>query len=181
MKNIFLLSVIGFLIIPAVRAENHSLSLGYAQSRIEHFKNVRGVNLKYRYETESPVGLIASFSWQSGKNDQSGELSEETSWHSNVKARYWSLLAGPGLRVNKFVSLYALAGVGTVKVNMKDHISDIDYQEEFSDSQRHSGFAWGTGVQFNPMDNVVIDLGYEGSKIDDVKINGFNLGVGYRF
>ncbi|ELL70114.1 resistance to complement killing, partial [Salmonella enterica subsp. enterica serovar Enteritidis str. CDC_2010K_1594] len=30
--------------------------------------------------------------------------------------------------------------------------------------ERRTGFAWGAGVQFNPVENVVIDLGYEGSK-----------------
>ncbi|HCP1358503.1 TPA: Ail/Lom family outer membrane beta-barrel protein [Escherichia coli] len=36
---------------------------------------------------------------------------------------------------------------------------------------------WG---QFNPAENVVIDVGYEGSKIDVMKVNGFNLRIGYR-
>lgn len=95
-------------VVPPVQADTHSVSLGYAQSRIEHFKDIRGVNLKYRYEAEMPVGLMASFSWQSGKHDESGGLPGGASWHSDVKAKYWSLLAGPSLRINEFVSLYAL-------------------------------------------------------------------------
>ena len=185
MKKIVLsslfLSVSTLSVVPVAHADTHSLSLGYAQSRIEHFKDIRGVNLKYRYEAETPVGLVASFSWQSGKHDESGGLPGGASWHSNVKAKYWSLLAGPSLRVNEFVSLYALAGAGTARVDVKERIRMADYREEFSGSQSRTGFAWGIGVQFNPAENVVIDVGYEGSKIDAMKVNGFNLGIGYRF
>ncbi|ENH8267082.1 Ail/Lom family outer membrane beta-barrel protein, partial [Salmonella enterica subsp. enterica serovar Bredeney] len=28
---------------------------------------------------------------------------------------------------------------------------------------------------------IVVDVGYEGSNISSTKINGFNVGVGYRF
>ncbi|MFT7757825.1 UNVERIFIED_CONTAM: hypothetical protein ODX46_17440, partial [Salmonella enterica subsp. enterica serovar Enteritidis] len=31
------------------QADPPSVSVGSAQSRIEHFKDIRGVNLKYRY------------------------------------------------------------------------------------------------------------------------------------
>ncbi|MGL7934570.1 MULTISPECIES: Ail/Lom family outer membrane beta-barrel protein, partial [unclassified Salmonella] len=51
----------------------------------------------------------------------------------------------------------------------------------FTGSERRTGFAWGAGVQFNPVENVVIDLGYEGSKVGAAKLNGVNVGVGYRF
>ncbi|MEC9712366.1 Ail/Lom family outer membrane beta-barrel protein [Escherichia coli] len=164
-------------VVPPVQAD----SLGYAQSRIEHFKGIRGVNLKYRYEAETPVGLMASFSWQSGKHDESGGLPRGASRHSDVKAKYWILLAGPSLWVNEFVSLHALAGTGTARVDVKERICMADYREEFSGSRSRTGFARGTGVQFNPTENVVIDVGYEGGKIDAMKVNGFNLGIGYRF
>ena len=64
------LSAATLSVVSAAQADTHSLSLGYAQSRIEHFKDIRGVNLKYRYEAETPVGLMASFSWLSGKHDE---------------------------------------------------------------------------------------------------------------
>ncbi|EKR5655958.1 Ail/Lom family outer membrane beta-barrel protein [Escherichia coli] len=175
------LSIFTLASVPAAQADTHSVSLGYAQSRIEHFKDIRGVNLKYRYEAEAPVGVMTSFSWESGKDDKSGNLSGDASWRSSVKTKYWSLLAGPSLRVNDSVSLYALAGAGTARVDVNDRIHMAGYREESSDSHRRTGFAWGAGVQFNPMENVVIDVGYEGSKIDAMKVNGVNLGVGYRF
>lgn len=34
-------------------ADNHTLSAGYAQSKVQDFKNIKGVNLQYRYEWDS--------------------------------------------------------------------------------------------------------------------------------
>ena len=161
--------------------DTHAISVGYAQSRVEHFKDIRGVNLKYRYEAQAPVGLIASFTWQSGERDESGSFPDGHHWRDNVEVKYWSLMAGPAMRVNDYVSFYALAGVGTVKADMKEYISTPDYSETLSGSKSKSGFGWGAGVQFNPVENMVVDAGYEGSKIDTTKLNGFIVGVGYRF
>lgn len=48
-----------------------------------------------------------------------------------------------------------------------------------------TSLVYGAGVQINPLDNFVIDVGYKGSKLDDGgkdhTVNGFNIGVGYRF
>ncbi|EHM4843633.1 complement resistance protein Rck, partial [Salmonella enterica] len=85
------------------------------------------------------------------------------------------------VRVNELVSLYVLAGAGTGRAEVKEHISMPGYNGRFTGSERRTGFAWGAGVQFNPVENVVIDLGYEGSKVGAAKLNGVNVGVGYRF
>ncbi|EEY3549660.1 Ail/Lom family protein, partial [Escherichia coli] len=42
-------------------ADNHTLSAGYAQSKVQDFKNIKGVNLQYRYEWDSPVSVVGSF------------------------------------------------------------------------------------------------------------------------
>lgn len=102
-------------------------------------------------------------------------------WRGDAKATYWYLLAGPALRINEFVSFYALAGAGTGKAELKERVRFGDYTFSEKSSQRKTGFAWSTGIQFNPVDDVVIDMGYEGSKIDASKLNGFIVGVGYRF
>ncbi|ECU3284697.1 hypothetical protein DYO40_21895 [Salmonella enterica subsp. enterica serovar Javiana] len=176
-----ILATAGLAVIPLAQADNHSISAGYAQGRVEHFKDIRGVNLKYRYETEMPVGVMASFSYLSGKDDYTDGIPGNISWKDEVKATYWSLMAGPAVRVNEFVSFYALAGAGTAKAEVKEHVSIPSYSASADVSERKTGLAWGAGVQFNPVENVVIDVGYEGSKIGAMKLNGFNLGVGYRF
>ncbi|ECJ2577670.1 hypothetical protein C2K18_20185 [Salmonella enterica] len=148
---------------------------------MDWFFNFLYVNLKYRYEAQTPLGLMASFSWQSGKRGESGGIPGGMSWRDDVKATYWSLMAGPAVRVNELVSLYALAGAGTGRAEVKERISMPGYNGRFTGSERRTGFAWGAGVQFNPVENVVIDLGYEGSKVGAAKLNGVNVGVGYRF
>ncbi|STI82989.1 PagC-like membrane protein [Escherichia coli] len=47
-------------------ADNHTLSAGYAQSKVQDFKNIKGVNLQYRYEWDSPVSVVGSFSYMKG-------------------------------------------------------------------------------------------------------------------
>ena len=49
---------------------------------------------------------------------------------------------------------------------------------------RETSFAYGAGIIINPRDYLTVNLGYEGTRInmaDDHRINGFNIGVGYRF
>ncbi len=54
----------------AALADNHTVSVGYAQSNVEDFKNIRGVNVQYRYEWDSPVSLMGSFTYMSGDQDE---------------------------------------------------------------------------------------------------------------
>lgn len=176
-----LLSIVGLSSIHVSHADTHSLSMGYTQSRVEHFNNIRGINLKYRYESEMPVGLITSFSYLAGKNGYNEFFSREASLRGDLKFNYWSLMAGPAYRINDYVSFYALAGAGTGKGEMKQHMTMAGFSEYSETSKRKTGFSWGSGLQFNPANNFVIDIGYEGSKIDDAKLNGFNIGVGYLF
>ncbi|KAB8306336.1 Ail/Lom family protein, partial [Erwinia endophytica] len=50
---------------------------------------------------------------------------------------------------------------------------------------KKTSFMYGAGVQINPTENWAVDVGYEGSSFDDNEkrrsLNGFNIGVGYRF
>lgn len=43
------------------------------------------------------------------------------------------------------------------------------------------GFTYGAGLQFNPMQQVALDVGYEQSRIRSVDVGTWNVGVGYRF
>ncbi|EES2877542.1 Ail/Lom family outer membrane beta-barrel protein, partial [Escherichia coli] len=46
---------------------------------------------------------------------------------------------------------------------------------------RHLSPAWNAGIQFSPVETVVIDLAYEGSGSGDWRTDGFIVGVGYKF
>ena len=54
----------------AALADNQTVSVGYAQSKVEDFKNIRGVNVQYRYEWDAPLSVIGSFTYMSGDDDQ---------------------------------------------------------------------------------------------------------------
>ncbi|WP_312132244.1 Ail/Lom family outer membrane beta-barrel protein, partial [Leclercia sp.] len=67
----------------------------------------------------------------------------------------------------------------TTWVNGGDNYTQRDGIDEKSTS-----FAYGAGVQFNPTPELAIHVGYEGTTADlgdDYEIDGWNVGVGYRF
>lgn len=167
----------------AAFADNHTVSVGYAQSKVQDFKNLRGVNVQYRYEWDSPFSVLGSFSYMKG--DESYSLRENDSgYDGKTDVKYYSLLAGPAYRINDYVSLYGLAGFAHTKVEDKTTYL-TGYRETYNYSRTE--FAYGAGVIVNPVDYVSVSVGYEGSKTKSGEaggshsINGFNLAVGYRF
>lgn len=137
--------------------------------------------MKYRYEDDSPVSFISSLSYLYGDRQASGSVEPEgIHYHDKFEVKYGSLMVGPAYRLSDNFSLYALAGVGTVKATFKEHSTqDGDsFSNKISQGKR---ICLGAGVQMNPLENIVVDVGYEGSNISSTKINGFNVGVGYRF
>jgi len=174
----------GLLISGNVLANNHTLSLGYAQSKVEDFKNIRGVNLQYRYEWASPVSVIGSFTYMKGDDGYSERVEafdDISGYDGKTDVKYYSLLAGPAYRINDYVSLYALAGMAHTKV--KDKVTYLSEYSEQTDVSKTS-FAYGAGVVINPTDSLSVNVGYEGTRVkfnDDVTVNGFNIGLGYRF
>jgi len=156
-------------------AENEStISVGYAQSHVKFDgetlkEHPKGVNLKYRYEIDSNWGVIGSFTYThqdynfyfNNRNVGNGDLD------------YYSLTAGPVYRFNDYISAYGLVGAAHGKESV-----DV-YSEKYSESK--TAVAYGAGLQINPVKNIAIDASYEYSKLDDVKVGTWMLGVGYRF
>ncbi|PDM27282.1 Ail/Lom family outer membrane beta-barrel protein [Escherichia coli] len=113
-------------------------------------------------------------------------------WHEDsVRNRWFSVMAGPSVRVNEWFSAYAMAGVAYSRVSTfsGDYLRVTDNKGKThdvltgSDDGRHSNtsLAWGAGVQFNPTESVAIDIAYEGSGSGDWRTDGFIVGVGYKF
>ncbi|WP_455817017.1 Ail/Lom family outer membrane beta-barrel protein [Pseudomonas cerasi] len=156
----------------------HTFTLGYTESHISHFKAMKGINAKYRYEIpELPLSAMASFSSMSGRGSQSVGAGEVR--HHRV--RYYSLMVGPAWRATNWASLYLLGGVG-----WESSSNQTDYHTADGDSTGRykifdARFAWGTGVQFNLIDNVVVDIGYQAGRVQRTSSSGFNVGVGYQF
>lgn len=185
-KNKYLSAIIvaGCLFGSMAYADNQTVSIGYAQSKVQDFKNIHGVNLQYRYEWDSPVSIVGSFTYMKG--DDSAHESNDMGDYLKAKAdlKYYSLLAGPAYRINDYVSLYGLIGAARMKADVESSNKEQGYYEYESASTTKTNFAYGAGIVINPIKNVSVNLGYEGTKIDmngSHSINGFNLGVGYRF
>lgn len=168
----------------AAMAESQTVSIGYAQSKLHKYHNIRGVNIQYRYETNTPVGLLASATYLSGSKDRMdtyGGGSQKVD--KDIKS--YSIQVGPVFRVNSLASLYSTVGVSRTKIKQEDTMSFE--QESFSQetSNHTTAFAYGAGVIINPTSKLSINAGYEGSRATfygyHEKLNGFNVGVGYRF
>ena len=166
-------------------ADNHTVSVGYAQSKMDNFKDIRGVNVQYRYEWDSAFSAIGSFSYMTADEDYADYSSATDSLKAHTEVKYTSLLVGPAYRINEYVSVYALGGLAYIKADDDwkwSNAGGISHREK--DSYDSTSFAWGAGVQVNPTQDLAISLGYEGTKADlgnDFSINGFNINVGYRF
>lgn len=175
-----MLLVSGMAFSAAANADKHTLSLGYAHSKVQDYKHLKGVNLKYRHESDSSFGIISSFTYMGAKEhtteDLLGDLFKEDS-----KLKYYSLAAGPAWRINDYVSLYGLMGINYNKFDYHQHWDGVNN----SYSHNKASFMYGAGVQVHVTKNIAVDVGYEGShaKMFDKKhnIHGYNIGLGYSF
>ena len=163
---------------PASAAEHQStLSAGYLQTHTDMPGNddLKGINVKYRYEFTDTLGLVTSFSYAGDKNRQLTRYSD-TRWHEDsVRNRWFSVMAGMAYsRVSTFSGDY---------LRVTDNKGKTHDVLTGSDDGRHSNtsLAWGAGVQFNPTESVAIDIAYEGSGSGDWRTDGFIVGVGYKF
>ncbi|MGE9550681.1 Ail/Lom family outer membrane beta-barrel protein [Erwinia amylovora] len=189
MKTLPRVALAAIFMLGAAHAETHTLSAGYAYQEVKHFNHFAGINLKYRYEFNTRYGVISSFSFVSG-SDPYDALSGTTTVKNNVRVKTLSLLVGPAYRINRHVSLYGLAGVNKGKVSyapLRDRTGNSSYAGDSSVNGREhtTSFAWGGGLQINPVDYLTVDLGYEGTRSrlegKNYTMSGFNIGMGYSF
>ncbi|WP_445493414.1 Ail/Lom family outer membrane beta-barrel protein [Photorhabdus sp. SF281] len=167
------LSVFAF----AANASGEStISGGYAQSHAKFNgektdDNPKGFNLKYRYELDNNLGVISSLTYTYLGYDyyRGGRKVAESDMD------YFSLMAGPTYRFNEYVSVYGMVGAAHGKVKNSDYVDSI------SGSKSKTSVSYGLGLQFDPMPNWTIDTSYEYSKLDELKIGTWVVGVGYRF
>ncbi|EOJ4226327.1 Ail/Lom family outer membrane beta-barrel protein, partial [Escherichia coli] len=141
---------------PASAAEHQStLSAGYlhVSTNVPGSDELNGINVKYRYEFTDTLGMVTSFSYAGDKNRQLTRYSD-TRWHEDsVRNRWFSVMAGPSVRVNELFSAYAMAGVSYSRVSTfsGDYLQVTDNKGKThdvltgSDDGRHSNtsLAWG--------------------------------------
>lgn len=175
-----------------VKPDGYTAS-GYADS----YNDLRGFNLKYRYEITDAWGVIASVSHASqeykgslnaSKPVKPGSTSMTYAWsssqaYSSVKARYLAVMAGPTYRLNDYVSGYVMIGGANAKVeyHMNEQLNSTGASYRLDSNQNKTSLAYGVGLQFNPVKYITVDVAYEGSGSGDWKTSGFNVGLGYKF
>lgn len=159
-------------------------------------KNPQGINIRYRYEITDDFGVITSFTWTRSLTNSQTFIDVQSADHTrkiknpaasartDIRANYWSLLAGPSWRVNQYMSLYAMAGMGVAKVSadlkIKDNINSSGGFSE-SNSTKKNSLAWAAGAQFNLNESVTLDVAYEGSGSGDWRTSGITAGIGLKF
>lgn len=158
-------------------ASGHSVSVGYAQSKVTNFNNIKGVNLQYRYEWESPVSFVSSWTYMQGHESYPFDYAAI----DRIDVKYYSLLVGPEYHFNDYFSFYVLAGLAHTKASGERYVPGLF---SIKDEVSKNSFAYGAGTSVKPFDNVSIYVGYEGTTAkygEKVSFNGFNIGIGYHF
>ena len=166
MKKIACLSALACVLAVSVGTASAASTVtgGYAQSDMQGKANkAGGFNLKYRYENDTPLGYIGSFTYTEKNRSEAGVYD---------KSQYYGITAGPAYRINDWASIYGVVGVGYGKFQTTGATDSntSDY-----------GFSYGAGMQFNPIENVALDVSYEQSRIRNVDVGTWIAGVGYRF
>ncbi|WP_058911496.1 Ail/Lom family outer membrane beta-barrel protein [Entomohabitans teleogrylli] len=173
---------------PAI-AGHSTVSLGYAQADAGDINDPRGFNLKYRYEWDFPVGIIGSFSYLSASDDSFSPLSSYQA-KNNLDSKYYSFGAGPAWRINDYISLYGLLGIGYTRAEYSTSVRAASSQSQYvylrGETSSRSAWMYGLGLQVNVYEGMSFDVGYEAAKYDASSshsdtLNSFNLNVGYRF
>ncbi|EFC4698116.1 Ail/Lom family outer membrane beta-barrel protein, partial [Escherichia coli] len=148
--------------------------------------DLKGINVKYRYEFTDHLGGIVALSYASVKKSDTMKTGENTFHYESLRGRYvslmagpvWqlservSLMAGPVWQLSERVSLYGMAGMAytrwsdSVQDYRRDEVKPGYVKETTTASDghtaRHLSPAWNAGIQFSPVETVVIDLAYEG-------------------
>lgn len=181
-KNIIFIAVAGVIFMSgAALADAHSFTAGYAQSKVKDYKNIKGINLQYRYEWNSPLSLIGSLTYLSNTDDINFKMLDEVNYKESTSIKYASLLVGPAYRFSEYISVYVAGGLAYTKSHAATSLDDFSADT----TSKTNNFAYGAGIIVNPVEHMVVTAGYEGSKMshmdEDTSINGFNVGIGYQF
>lgn len=178
MKKIILASLLAVCASSAFAENHHTVSIGYAGDSVEG-EHLNGVMLAYDFNNDkSPLGFTSTLSITGKEYNDSMTYSDGWNEKADITAAKGSLLVGVNYQVNEYVAPYVLVGVarGGIEVNYSNDDGD---KAKYTDHD--TGFAYGAGVKITPIKDFSIRAGYEGTKVFDSKINGFNVGVGYTF
>ncbi|PHM27519.1 Ail/Lom family outer membrane beta-barrel protein [Xenorhabdus budapestensis] len=121
-------------------ANSHTIGIGYAKSKIAKVTKLQGANVYYRYEWDSPISIVGTFTYMRGDDslpsflDYNSRAIQSTDGGPPKRylfakysgpvtekpdAKYFSLMLGPAYRINDYVSIYGLLGISHTSFNAK--------------------------------------------------------------
>lgn len=112
-------------------------------------------------------------------NGKPQEIAGSLNYDLNVQ--YLSVLVGPVIRANDWVSAFVLVGVAHQKFDNYIYIDAKVNNEKLSahENSSNTSFAYALGMQFNVYKNFIIDTAW--TRTESGNDNGFNVGIGYKF
>lgn len=184
-KLLSTLFITGLLATSSAYAQNEikfgktTLSAGYAQLKMEGQNPMHGGSLSVRQELNQQVGILTTATYAQNEYDLDKPVKKVL---RDINARYYSVMAGPTLRLNDFFSVYGVAGISQIQFK---NISDKDITQS---KIKKNAFSWGAGIIINPTEMLSMSVGYENSryKMNELTSNrlvmdGFIANIGYRF
>ncbi|MGV2880715.1 hypothetical protein D9O29_05820 [Pantoea vagans] len=162
---------------------NPSVSLGYEQANVKGLGHLKGPNLKLQMNSDYPFGAMVSAAalrdkWDTKQFSGGKKKGNESNGNNKTNVEYYSLMAGPTIRLNEKASLYALAGYSYSRFKNAGNVNAVK-------NRKNGRLAYGAGITTTFNDHLVVTAGYEGSKINvggkDKFLNAGVVNVGYQF
>lgn len=160
-----------------------SLSMGYEQGHVNGIGSLKGPNLKLQLNSDYPFGAMFSATalrdkWDTKQFSGGKKKGNEGSENNKTKVEYYSLMAGPTIRINEKANLYALAGISGSRFKNNGKVNEVK-------NRKNGRFAYGAGLTATFYDNLVVTAGFEGSRINvkgkDEFLNAAVANIGYQF
>jgi len=162
---------------------NPSVSLGYEQANVKGLGHLKGPNVKLQMNSDYPFGAMVSATalkdkWDLKQNSGGKKRDNVSNGNHKTNVEYYSLMAGPTIRLNEKASLYALAGYSYSRFKNAGKVNAVK-------NRKKGRFAYGAGITTTFNDHLVVTAGYEGSKINvggkDKFLNAAVVNIGYQF
>ncbi|WP_099076060.1 Ail/Lom family outer membrane beta-barrel protein [Proteus alimentorum] len=184
-KLLSILFITGLLATTSTQAQEDlnfgktTLSAGYAQLKMEGQDPMHGGSVSLRQELNQQFGILATATYAQNEYDLDKPVKQVL---RDVNARYYSVMAGPTLRLNDFFSVYGVAGISQIQ------FKNITDENIGKNKIKKNTFSWGAGMIINPTEMLSMSVGYENSryKMSELSENrlvmdGFIANIGYRF
>ncbi|WP_158675178.1 Ail/Lom family outer membrane beta-barrel protein [Candidatus Pantoea edessiphila] len=172
-KFLYLLALACIISLSASMANAQRLITGSAVYGVSKTmrNNPKGFVFKYRYEYDDifkPISFIGALLYT-----ETDKFENKVSY---LKSQYMDISVGPVYRLNNMVSVYGTMGFISNKLQSKS-INKTKKDLVFLDY----GISFTAGIQIDPLENFVIDFGYETGILHDDRVKNIFAGVGCSF